>query len=286
MQQFSSPFLAAAKLTHWLDAFASAGHLQRFPVAVDDLALWVGSEMKWADPVLEVKGARISSFEGGLFHSADRGGWLLLYNESMRSPGRIRFTKAHELGHYVLHRSRQSVFECTQEDMVHWGASARQLESEADDFASNLLMPLTHFRSATEGSIIDFDVLGACADKFGVSLTAAALRWVKSTLESAVLILSRDGFIDWSVSSDRAFKNGAYFKTRNVVTELPQNSLTAASLTESTRMAQTVAAKVWFPHAHASAELREMNVVCDNYGYTLTVLHLSPGEKVWSADSD
>jgi hypothetical protein len=34
-----------------------------------------------------------------------------------------------------------------------------------------------------------------------VSLTAAILKWLEFTPESALLVCSRDGFIDWAVSS-------------------------------------------------------------------------------------
>ena len=69
----------------------------------------------------------------------------LLYNENITSAGRIRFTKAHELGHYLLHREKQTEFRCTQGDMLHWSGDAN-VEMQADEFASHLLMPLTHFR--------------------------------------------------------------------------------------------------------------------------------------------
>ncbi len=276
-----TPFTAAARLTHWLDALSSAGHVDRFPVQVADLALGVGKEMKWDDPVLEVRSANIQNFEGGLFYDSDRHGWLMLHNESIRSAGRRLYTQAHELGHYLLHRIRQNAFECSQADVLHREPELKQLESEADDFAANLLMPLNHFRGATDGQAVNFDVLGACSDKFGVSLSAAALRWIKSTPESAVLVLSRDGFIDWSFSSDLAFKKGAFFRTRLQTNEIPATSYCAAMPSPLGKRGEDIAASVWFPHAHPDATLREINVRCENYGYTLTLLHMSAGEQVW-----
>ncbi|WP_332744493.1 hypothetical protein [Hydrogenophaga sp.] len=118
------------------------------------------------------------------------------------------------------------------------------------------------------------------SDAFGVSLTAAALRWVKSTHASAVLILSRDGFMNWAVPSDRALKNGAFFRTKGAPREIPAASVTAASGSE--RIGQTLAATVWFPSADLNATVKELTVVCDNYGSTLTLLCLSPNEKVWA----
>lgn len=273
-----TPFTAAAKLSHWLDAAARAGHFQRFPVNVDDVAAAVGAQLGWPDKIVEIGKANINGFEGGLFYVEERQGWVMLYNETITSEGRIRFTKGHELGHYMLHRGQQTEFRCTQGDMLHWSADADQ-EMQADEFASHLLMPLTHFREGLGDGAVDFHQLGDKSAQFGVSLTAAALRWVKSTPASALLILSRDGFMDWAVPSDRALKNGAYFKTKATVCEIPAASLTGSGVTE--KGGQAIAAGVWFPHADRAAMLKETTVVCDNYGNTLTLLCLSPNDKVW-----
>jgi len=273
-----TPHTAASTLAHWLDAAAHAG-LKRFPVEVADLALQVGKELRWSDPIFEVKAASIEGFEGGLFHIDERG-WALLYNASIKSPGRIRFTQAHELGHYLLHRAAQQVFECSQADMIKWGNEKKLLESQADEFAANLLMPMNHFRAQVPDRV-DLEALSEASVLFGVSLTSAALHWIKYTSESAVLLLSRDGFVDWSFSSDQAFKNGAFFKTRNVVTELPKGSVAIDESVASSREGIEVPLSVWFPHAHPTASVREMKLRCDNYQYTLTLLHLSKGEKVW-----
>jgi hypothetical protein len=162
--------------------------------------------------------------------------------------------------------------------MLHWTSDANQ-EMQADEFAGHLLMPLTHFREGLGDGAVDFRQLGDKGETFGVSLTAAALRWVKSTASSSLFILSRDGFMDWAVPSERALKNGAYFKTKSVTRGIPAGSLTASGVTE--KGGQTIPASIWFPHADRAATLKEATVVCDNYGSTLTLLSLSPNEKVW-----
>jgi hypothetical protein len=45
------------------------------------------------------------------------------------------------------------------------------------------------------------ELFSHCAERYGVSLTAAILKWLEFTPESALLVCSRDGFIDWAVSS-------------------------------------------------------------------------------------
>lgn len=274
-----TPHTAANRLTHWLDALEAVG-VPRFPIDVAQIALHVGPDLKWPDPIFKVEAADIPSFEGGLFHLGVQG-WALLYNKNLSSPGRVRFTQAHELGHYMLHRLSQEQFNCSEADMVHWGEDQHLIEKQADEFASNLLMPMKQFRSETSASVVDLEVLSAASIKFGVSLTAAALRWIKSTTDSAVLVLSRDGFMDWSVSTDKARANGAFFRTRGRTIPLPQDSLAAKAHVASSRLGEHVPLKRWFEHAHPDAAVREMKLVCDNHGYTLSLLRLSPGDKVW-----
>ena len=277
-----TPSTAAIKLSHWLDAAASVG-LERFPVDVAQLARNVGAQLNWTDTIFTVEPANIPGFEGGLFRAENKG-WALLYNEKIKSPERIRFTQAHELGHYLLHRLAQQKFECSQADMLHWGQGQRESEGQADEFAASLLMPLNQFRPAT-GPSVDFDNLSDASAKFGVSITAAALRWIASTDQSAVLILASDGYMGWSVSSDKARKNGAFFKTKNRVVELPAETLAADDSVGSSRVGERRPLKSWFEHGHKDAELHEMKLVCNNYGHTLSLLRLSSGDRVWNPEA-
>jgi hypothetical protein len=98
---------------------------------------------------------------------------------------------------------------------LHLNRKERDIEAEADQFASTLLMPLDDFRHQVDGESISFDLLGHCADRYGVSLTAAALRWTQIAPGRAVLVASRDDHLLWAKSSKAAFKSGAYFATHN-----------------------------------------------------------------------
>lgn len=80
------------------------------------------------------------------------------------------------------------------------------------------------FRKQIEDTV-DLEMLAACADRYGDSLTATILKWLEFTDESAVVVMSNDGFIDWAWSSERAWKAGAFFKTRGNVVPVPAGSL-------------------------------------------------------------
>lgn len=96
--------------------------------------------------------------------------------EAERSEGRRRFTIAHELGHWHLHRSKGDSHYCRPEDI---GASRgelhhlRRVESEANRFAAALLMPETVVRREAPRLRLSVPAL---ARRFGVSGTAMQVR--------------------------------------------------------------------------------------------------------------
>lgn len=278
-QEQVTPSKAAIRLTHLLDV--AFDETSRFPVDVASIATEVGSQFNLDDEITVVEAANLDNFEGGLFR-LEPGRWAMLYNEQLESPGRVRFTQAHELGHFFVHRLQQDQFQCSQSEVGGYEAQRKTIEAEADEFASTLLMPVKQFKASLAGQAINLDMLSTASKKFGVSLTSAALRWIRSTEDSAVLVLSSDGFMNWSVSSDKAFKNGAYFKTRGRVVAVPNGTLTSDQLKASSRLGERLPLKTWFENAHPDAVVREMKLHCDNYGYTLSLLHLGSGDKVWA----
>ena len=182
---------AAYKFTHVLDLFAAHHGAPRFPVDVIALAKDAANQFGWSDPISEVRAEDIKRFEGALIPGEGRREWLLLYNHNIKAEGRIRFTQAHELGHYLLHRHAQESFACAEKDVVNLEPDETTIEAQADVFASTLLMPLNDFRAQMSGAA-DFESIGTCARRYGVSLTAAALRWLRHTDVPAVLVVHRD----------------------------------------------------------------------------------------------
>src|ERR1700693_2147447 len=99
------------------------------------------------------------------------------------------------------------------------------LRSSANVFAANFLMPLGDFRRQISGiATVDLEIPRACAERYRVSLIAAVLRWLSYTEKRAILVVSRDGFILWARSSERALKTGAFFRTSGPPIEIPAAS--------------------------------------------------------------
>ena len=209
--------------------------------------------------------------------------WMILYNSAVSSEGRKRFTVAHEFGHYLLHRHQQEEFACGASDIETSGEGkgSRDIEKEADDFATTLLMPLDDFRRQVDGETVSFDLLGHCADRYGVSLTAAAIRWLEIAPKRAVLVASRDDHMLWASSNEAAFKSGAFFATRKNTIELPRSALAHSRNCTGASQSHDTRAQVWFAREPAEMPITEMTKVAGNYGYTLTLLVMPEAERRW-----
>lgn len=274
-----TPSKAAYRLTNLLNVISQAHGTPRFPIDVQSLALEAANIFKWDDPITEVRGEAINNFDGALFPDEGRKRWLLLYNNALKSLGRIKFTQAHELGHYLLHRHDREFFQCTDEDMVDFDLDERDIEAEADSFASTLLMPLDDFRSqmADEAHL---DAISGCAERYGVSLTAALLRWLEYTEHNAVMVIHRDGYVLKSKASQPAFRCGAFFPSRRKVIAVPGAVLASSEVSKNTIGVETDA-KLWFPHVASGTTLREMKITADHYDFAISLLVLPRGASAW-----
>lgn len=244
-----------------------------FPVDAGALALTWSRQTSPGDPIGDLEAQELDGFEGGLFWLPNRKVWALLYQRHDSLPGRTNYTIAHEFGHYVLHRRQQQKFQCSQDYIL--GAGAKAIEREADTFASYLLMPINDFRAQVANQRVTLDVLSACARRYGVSMTAAILKWVEFTEEPVVVVKSSEGMVDWWRASSSA-KNLCYTSLRCGM-ELPASSIAAnpgiAISPADYRVGIDHGPGTWFSHVSA----REMVISSDRYDMTIAVLVLNGG---------
>jgi hypothetical protein len=108
------------------------------------------------------------SISGKLSRSG--GKWIITVNKSHHE-NRQRFTLAHELAHYVLHKSEGDSFTDT---VFFRGMSVNNIEYAANEFAARLLMPEAKVRKLIqEGGAQSIEKL---AESFGVSVAAMLYR--------------------------------------------------------------------------------------------------------------
>jgi IrrE N-terminal-like domain len=272
-----SPTRWATDLTRVLNAVLGADH---FPIKISEVAKELSVQMFPDDPIIGVGGRTdIDGFEGCLWPAEDKKGWGIVFNENVKSKGRINFTLAHEFGHYLLHRSQlPNGMQCGEQDLTDWQLDYKAIENEANNFAAHFLMPLDDYRrQVPENANVTLDVLGGCADRYEVSLTAATLRWLAYTEKRAVLVASRDGFMLWAKPSEAALKSGAYFKTVGITRPIPRTSAAAQRSAASEQNVEARhAAGVWFPEP-----VHELTLFSDRYDMAYSLLLLEDGGSSW-----
>jgi Thiamine pyrophosphate enzyme, C-terminal TPP binding domain/IrrE N-terminal-like domain len=223
-----------AAVRDWIAAtgqiFHEAHGLDRFPIKIASIATEYSRNVFPDAPITKVEGIELSAkFEGMLLPHPNRNGeWGIIYNNSITSKGRINFTLGHELGHYLLHRHLSPEgFRCSSRDMLDWKSEHGQIEAQANTFASFLLMPLDDFREQIRSQAITMALMRHLSDRYEVSITAAILKWLGITDKRAMIVVSKDGFIDWAWGSKRLFKSGIYYRARQETVPLPELSLAA-----------------------------------------------------------
>jgi hypothetical protein len=149
-------------------------------------------------------------------------------------PGRKRFTLAHEIGHFVLHRqNRQGRFD-TGHQLAIWNEANE--EAEANVFASELLMPDYLFTPRLKRQSPSFRNLDGLAEEFQASRLSTALQYVHYCHEQVAIVFSRNGAVVWSKASKQfpwRIRHGQLSKDSGA------GALAAGNPNETGRMAPT-----------------------------------------------
>jgi Zn-dependent peptidase ImmA (M78 family) len=105
----------------------------------------------------------------GILEKDENDKWIIRVNAS-HHPNRQRYTIAHELGHYCLHKHQERFFE---DQIFFRGLESTKTEYQANNFASEILIPEDQFWQFLNEGITDVEEL---AKKFGVSTLALRIR--------------------------------------------------------------------------------------------------------------
>jgi Zn-dependent peptidase ImmA (M78 family) len=97
-------------------------------------------------------------------------GWVIYVNRD-EPEVRQRFTAAHEIAHFVLHR--HLIGEALADDEFYRSKLSSPLEAEANSMAADILMPWNLINEITQSGVKD---LAALAERLEVSETALAIR--------------------------------------------------------------------------------------------------------------
>jgi len=243
-----------------------------YPIRVEEIAMDISAQFFPDSRLTNISGVDFNGkFEGAITRIPNsKNDWGIAYNSAISSKGRINFTIAHEFGHYLLHRkSLESGIQCGRKDMLRWNSEYGKREAEANEFASYLLMPRNRFEEEMNNGELSLHLLLSVAEGFNVSLTAAILKWLDFTTTRAMLVVGKDGFIDWVWSSESLRRSGVYLQPKKQLIELPARSLAAINDRYFDNQSGVVHSPNVWPFRE---EVKEMTVHADTHDMTISLL--------------
>jgi hypothetical protein len=274
---------AAIEISRWIEPWGES----RFPVDVDFLARGVHTMYGWDDAITLIHGGNWKDFDGFLLRDPENPkAWVLSYSENL-TPGRKLFTKAHELGHYVMHSRRYGEFRCGGDMIVEKDTGEENIEAQANQFASYLLMPANHVRPRIEKTPITLDLISELAEIYGVSFEAMCIRVVEITAERAVLVYWDNGIMRrFSLSESAKLQRLWIDRPMDGFLEPQPGTVAADDSIRQCPEGNLVPANRWFKNAPEGEWLREMKHTSDVYERVLSLLIVPKFEPRWMRDED
>lgn len=186
-------------------------------------------------------------------------------NEHLYVP-RVRFSFAHELGHYYVDEHRQALM---QPEVAPHGSkgifsSDLNTEREADFFAACLLMPEKRIRKDVFRKKFNMTLLNELKSKYQVSMTALLLRFTALGNHPIMVVCSSANRFKWlSYSDDFPFKKLHLGNSG----EMPECSAAAEYFRDGTKYSnpERVFAEDWFVLWNREDKGRELNEYCIYY---------------------
>jgi Zn-dependent peptidase ImmA (M78 family) len=226
--------------------------------------------------IVQPKDSREPGVSGFLMRVGETFG--IQYATHIANEGFIRFTVAHELGHFFLPGHPLKLF--PNGNGLHQSRSGfisgDPLERQADHFASALLMPEKMFVQEMNRSGQGFAAVQKLATLCKTSITATAIRLAKFTEDAVAVIVSSGDRIDYFSISDRIrdLRGITWIRKGDA---LPPESTTALfnedqdNVDSAETQEGTSFLDEWFDGA-PQIEMNEDVIGLGSYGKTLTVL--------------
>lgn len=158
----ASPDLDLYDTSDKLLQFAKSRNINNVPLDVEKLIKEMGISIEYVDFP--------DDLSGQLFKDPSTDKWVIQVNKK-HHVNRQRYTIAHEIAHFCLHRHLKYRFE--DEIFFRGGESYDTEEMEANDFASAILIPEEEFKTKVRSGIRKIEEL---AELFQVSTLALRIR--------------------------------------------------------------------------------------------------------------
>jgi Zn-dependent peptidase ImmA (M78 family) len=135
----------------------------------------------------------LENSEGRIVFGKDRA--IITVNSNITYEGKKRFVIAHELGHYEMHRDHIQMHHDTDATLEYFKNGNQ--ETEANEFASELLMPEELFKKECEGKKFSPNLLRELSIRFKTSLTSVAYKYFELGSQPICLFYSHNNQVKY-----------------------------------------------------------------------------------------
>ncbi len=200
-------------------------------------------------------------------------GTFVIYHPSIDTnqyPSRVRFSIAHELGHYFIPNHREILMKGCAHNSMEGFRHDDAIERQADTFAAALLIPSTELKERMgKRGFLSLPQILTLANDCKASIQAAAFRYTRSAREPHLALVSEEDKVLYCFSSEEARAIG-YWSVRNQT--VPDGSATRKAANTSGMEEGKIESQMWFPDRRDNAELWEEAIRLGNSDKILTLL--------------
>ncbi len=170
---------------------------------------------------------------------------IISINSLIEYEGRRRFTLAHELGHFELHHNINSHLDDNALTLDYFKKGNQ--EYEANQFASEILMPSKLFQSYTLGREFSPNLLREIAKYFNTSITSVAYRYLEIGQHPIYIFYSKDKkVIYWKNTNDYYLKVKDITKLAPPLDSVAMEYFNDGTIYDKNESAQPIPKSTWF----------------------------------------
>jgi Zn-dependent peptidase ImmA (M78 family) len=144
---------------------------------------------------------------------------IITINSDIMFESKKRFVLAHEFGHFIMHRN---YFVNHNDDELTLNSYKKgEQETEANEFASEILMPEGLFQKSIKNKKFSFKLIKELSEEFQTSLTASIFRFIDLGNTPIAVVYSEKGIVKYFRKS-----NEFYHKVKDLIKlQVPEYSV-------------------------------------------------------------
>lgn len=126
---------------------------------------------------------------------------IVSLNSNIEFPQKKRFVLAHELGHIILHGGQEATFSDDYATLEAYKNGPQEIE--ANEFASELLMPELLFKEACFKQKFGSELIKNLSERFNTSLTSTVYRYIDLGPHPICVFYSKDRKVQYWKKSEQ-----------------------------------------------------------------------------------